>query len=63
MEKLKEVIRKFKRHKSPGPDLIPMEIFKEMTDENLEEIRGLLNLWWAEEAIPEEVLQARVALI
>ena len=40
-----------------------MEIFKELDNENLREILGILNNWWNEENIPEEQLQARVVMI
>ena len=40
-----------------------MEVFKEMDLESLKEIRDLLNIWWIEEKVPDEMLEARVALI
>ena len=63
MEEIKLTLRKFKRRKAPGPDEIPMEIFKEMDEENLEEIKEILNYWWNNEKIPKEQLRARVVLI
>ena len=63
MEELREVIKKFKKRKAPGPDEIPMEILKELDTENLEEVRQLLNEWWEKEEIPKETLQARVVMI
>ncbi len=60
---IKAIIRKLKRRKAPGPDEVPTEVFKEMGEEGLEEIRGILNDWWKEEDIPEEQLRARVVLI
>ena len=56
-------IKKFKRRKAPGPDEIPMELYKEMDDECLKQLQELLNKWWKEEDIPEETLRARVVLI
>ncbi len=47
----------------PWPDEVPTEVFKEMGDEGLEEIRGILNDWWREVEVPEEQLRARVVLI
>ncbi len=61
--KIKAIIKKLKRRKAPGPDEVPTEVFKEMGDEGLEEIRGILNDWWNEEEIPEEQLRARVVMI
>ena len=63
MVEIKQVIKKIKRKKAPGPDEIPAELFKELSEENLEELRELLNHWWVEEEIPEETLRARVVLI
>ena len=40
-----------------------MEIFKELGDTPLNRILNELNKWWAEEDVPEDVLQARTALI
>lgn len=37
---LKNIIRKLKRNKAPGPDEIPTELFKELNEENLEYILG-----------------------
>ncbi len=60
---IKGIIKKMKRRKAPGPDEVPTEVFKEMGDEGLEEISGILNDWWREEEVPEEQLRARVVLI
>ena len=46
-EELKLVLKKFKRRKAPGPDEVPMEIFKEMSDENLNIVLDILNEWLA----------------
>jgi uncharacterized protein YbaP (TraB family) len=40
-----------------------MELFKQLSDENLEILRDTLNFWWEKEEIPEEILQARIVLI
>ena len=40
-----------------------MEAFKEMDDENLEHLLETINEWWRNEEIPEEILQARIAMI
>ena len=60
---IKAIIKRIKRRKAPGPDEVPTEVFKEMGEEGIEELRGLLNDWWREEEIPEEQLRARVVLI
>lgn len=43
---LKAAIRKAKRNKAPGPDNIETELFKELDDENLTEVLGIMNNWW-----------------
>ena len=40
-----------------------MEFFKEMDDEEMDDIMTLLNEWWETECIPDEVTIARVVLI
>ena len=54
---------KIKRRKAAGPDEIPMELFKELSDVKREILRETLNDWSIKEIIPEEQLQARVVLI
>jgi len=63
LKELREVIKKFKRRKAPGPDNVPIEVFKEMDDVNLERILDILNSWWTQEEVPEDLLQSRVVLI
>ena len=36
LEEINTAIGKLKRHKTPGPDTIPVEFFKEMTEDSLE---------------------------
>ena len=48
-KELTEIIKNIKRRKAPGPDETPMEIFKEMDEDNKEEVRNILNDWWREE--------------
>ena len=60
-EELEARLRKFKRRKAPGPDGIPME--QEMERESKAVILKILNHWWQEQKVPEELLQARVVLI
>jgi hypothetical protein len=63
LEELKTVISKFKKRKAPGPDEVPMEVFKEMDDDNLVSILDLLSQWWTAGAMPPETLQARIVMI
>lgn len=46
LEEIKYRLKKFKRRKAPGPDDIPMEVFLEMGDDNLEVIKRTPNEWW-----------------
>ena len=63
LTELRQILRKFKRRKSPGPDEIPMEMFKEMDDDVLAHLLEILNEWWVNDNIPEEQLQSRIVLI
>ena len=62
MEEVKNYLRKAKRRKAPGPNEIPLEFYKEMDDEHLQEIIHEMNkLWKDEEDIPEHMLEARIS--
>jgi hypothetical protein len=61
MEELIRVIKKFKRHRAPGPDEIPMECPKELDEFNFQSILDLLNEWWR--SVPTDTLRARAVLI
>ena len=63
MAELMEAIRKMKRGKTPGPDGVPLEVFKEMEGDQLQVVLDMLNVWWRDEQIPEEAVRARVVLI
>ena len=63
MTELQAAINTLKRRTAPGPDEILMKLFKEMQEEELEELLETLNIWWREENMPEEILKARVVLI
>eukprot|EP00973_Karenia_brevis_P074432 10341164-Karenia_brevis.AAC.1 len=63
VEETRNVIRKLKRHKTPGPDGIPIDILKELSHSNMEKLTEVLNEWWTNEDMPEEALLARVVLI
>ena len=63
MAELMEAIRKMKRGKTPGPDGVPLEVFKELHEEQLQIVLDTLNAWWRDEQIPDEAVRARVVLI
>jgi hypothetical protein len=56
-------IWRLKRRKAPGPDGVPIELFKEMNEENRKEVLRILNEWWEGEEIPQEALRAKVVLL
>ena len=63
---IKEVmltIAKLKYGKAPGPDGIPIECFKAMTETQLTPYLNMFNEWLDGTEIPEEVTQAQVILI
>ena len=45
LEEIWNTLKKFKRRKAPGPDEIPIELFKEMNDESMKGVKDLLNQW------------------
>ena len=49
IEELIYGLKKFKRNKSPGPDGIPAEIFKDMDECNLEIVLEIIQSWWKNE--------------
>ena len=63
MEELQAVIKKIKRRKAPGPDGIPTEILKELSEDNLQYVLDILIGWRTKEDVHEEELFARVVLI
>ena len=46
---LDAVLKRFKRRKAPGPDERAIEFFKELSQENTEQLLELLNEWWQAE--------------
>ena len=63
LEDVEHAVDKLKRHKAPGPDQTPIELFKELTYTNKTKLVDMMNEWWDTESIPEEALLARVVLI
>lgn len=63
IEEIVSRLKRLKRRKAPGPDNIPKEVLIELDEQNLEELRKIMQLWWDMEDIPEEELRARVVLI
>ena len=63
MEELETTIKQLKRRKRPGPDEIPIEYFKELDDENEQEVLNIMHEWWRNETMREGTTQARVVLI
>lgn len=62
-DELLYIIRKLKRRKATGPDEIPVEFIKEMTEENMREVLNILNQWWRDEELPPDTLQSRIVMI
>lgn len=62
-EEIKQALSKVKRNKAPGPDGIGPEILKELDEDGISELAGVLNKWFQEEHIPEDMLKAKVVLI
>ena len=60
MQELKKVLRKFKKGKGPGPDMIITDWVKDMRGDNLEALRNTLNEWWNNRKIPDDLALARV---
>ena len=58
-----KAIRKLKRRKTPGPDEVPLELFKELDEVALINLLQIINQWYQEAYVPAEILQARVVLI
>ena len=64
MEELKSTINALTKIKAPGPDEVTSERMQAIIEESaLEMILKLLNQWWEEEEVEQEVTQARVASI
>jgi len=53
MEELREAVKKGKRHKSPGPDGICHEFFKQMWDVIKNDMIDIINKMYMEGAVPD----------
>ena len=47
------MIKKIERHKTPEPDEISAEYFKEMTEDNKFDVLQIINDWWLKEDMPK----------
>lgn len=56
-------IRKLKRNKTAGPDGLPVEIYKELTEEQLALFLVLINSWWNGQKLTTDITNAQVTLI
>lgn len=60
---LKDVLRKIKIGKQPGPDQIFVELYKWLDSNNREKLLSILNHWWVHGHVPSEICEARVVPI
>ena len=61
MKELRTILKKFKNHKAPGPDRVTVEMFKQLTINNLDIVLHMLNECWENERIPQCMTEANVA--
>eukprot|EP00973_Karenia_brevis_P079568 11040260-Karenia_brevis.AAC.1 len=59
-KEVKEAIKTMANNKAGGTDGTTIEILKCLDEDNLEEIAEVLNIYWAEEKVPDELTHARV---
>ena len=63
IEEVEAAIKKLKNYKCEGPDGTTTELFKALDQENVQTLTDALNVWWSEEVLEPEALQARVVHI
>ena len=63
LEELRSTIKRLKRRKACGPDDIPMELYKELDEDNLRQLDEIVKNWWNNEDMPKEETRARVVTI
>ena len=61
MDELNEVIKEVMRGRASGPDDISFDFVKVLNETLRAEVLIMLNDWWHEEELPNELLQSRVA--
>ena len=61
IEELNQVIKEVMRGKASGPDDISFDFVKVLNETPREKLLVMLNDWWHEEELPNEILQSRVA--
>ena len=62
-DELDMVLKNSKSNKQPGPDRMPMELFKWLNRCNRSPLLRILNNWWTQGEVPQEILHARVVPI
>ena len=62
MGALSVIIKKFKNNKSPGPDGIPVQLFK-MTDDDVTIVPDILNYCWKNGSMPSKMELAELVTL
>ena len=57
---IKDIIKKFKRGKAPGPNGITTDLVKDLDDDSLDEIRKLFRSWRLKRKVPNTLTLVRV---
>ena len=60
---IRQVVSKLKTNKAAGPDGAITEFFKWLNDDNLELFTKCLNVFWAEQRVPDSFTQAHVCCL
>eukprot|EP00975_Prorocentrum_lima_P028524 5993376-Prorocentrum_lima.AAC.1 len=60
---LVKALRTFKKHKAPGPDQVPMELYQYLPKDQKLELLKTLNQWYVEGSTPDHLTDAQVVLI
>jgi hypothetical protein len=62
-DELNEVLSRLKPGKAAGPDTLPPEFFKHLSDDVREHLLRLMNATWAGGEVPSNHLEARIAML
>lgn len=62
-EELDAALRRMAKGKATGPDEIPAAVWTALDDDNREALLRVLNKWWKQLRVPNELLQAEVVSI